>query len=49
MAKHDALQSTRNDAVYWADKAKESLMQLPESDIRDTLMGLPDYVVSRAV
>jgi len=49
MAKHDALKSTRDDAVYWADKAKDALAQLPESDIRDTLMGLPDYVVNRAV
>jgi octaprenyl-diphosphate synthase len=48
MAKHKALEETRKDAVYWAEKAKTSIAHLPASDIRDCLMALPDYVVSRA-
>ncbi len=48
MAKHNALEETRKDAVYWAEKAKASIAYLPTSDIRDCLMALPDYVVSRA-
>lgn len=48
MAKHNALKETRKDAVYWAEKAKASIAELPQSDIRDCLMALPDYVVSRA-
>lgn len=48
MAKHGALEQTRDDAVFWANKAKEAIGNLPDSDIRDTLLALPDYVVNRA-
>lgn len=48
MAKHGALEQTRDDAVFWANKAKDAIGNLPDSDIRDTLLALPDYVVSRA-
>ena len=48
MAKHNVLQETRDDAVFWAEKAKKAIAILPVSDIRQTLMALPDYVVSRA-
>jgi octaprenyl-diphosphate synthase len=48
MAKHNALEETRADAIFWAEKAKQAIAVLPESEIRETLMALPDYVVSRA-
>tara|TARA_R110002096_G_scaffold8802_3_gene35755 strand:+ start:7263 stop:8246 length:984 start_codon:yes stop_codon:yes gene_type:complete len=48
MAKHNALDDTRSDAIHWANKAKGALALLPDSDIRDILLALPDYVVSRA-
>jgi octaprenyl-diphosphate synthase len=48
MAKYHALDQTRDDAIYWANKAKDALVNLPDSEIRDTLLALPDYVVSRA-
>jgi octaprenyl-diphosphate synthase len=48
MTKHKALEQTRKDALFWAEKAKASVAHLPDSDIRDCLLALPDYVVSRA-
>ncbi len=49
MAKHDTLESTRQDALAWAAKARTALSSLPESDLRNLLMELSDYVVSRVV
>ena len=46
---HDALAKTRYDAQYWADKAKSALEILPASELRDVLISLPDFVVSRVV
>lgn len=46
---HDALNKTRSDAQYWAEQAKSALAVLPQSEIRDILIALPDYVVSRVV
>lgn len=48
MAKHNVLEETRIDAVFWAEKAKQEIASLPHSEIRETLMALPDYMVSRA-
>lgn len=48
MAKHRALEQTKADAEYWANKAKNALTALPDSDICGILQALPDYVVSRA-
>ena len=47
MIKHGALEETRKDALYWANKAKQAMNTLPESEIRNALMDLPDYVVKR--
>jgi octaprenyl-diphosphate synthase len=47
MSKHNALNDTLNDAVFWSNKAKESIIILPKSPLRDVLLELPDYVVSR--
>ncbi|MDG2401737.1 MAG: polyprenyl synthetase family protein, partial [Amylibacter sp.] len=47
MSKHNALNDTLNDAVFWSNKAKESITILPRSPLRDVLLELPDYVVSR--
>ena len=47
MSKHNALNDTLNDAVFWSNKAKESIITLPKSPLRDVLLELPDYVVSR--
>ena len=47
MIKHGALEETRKDALYWANKAKQAMNTLPESEIRNALMDLSDYVVRR--
>ena len=45
--KHDALNATRDVAVEWADKAKSSIAKLPQSELRDILSDIADYVVAR--
>ena len=47
MAKHDTLRETYDDAIFWADKAKTAISSLPESQIRNLLIELADFVVSR--
>jgi octaprenyl-diphosphate synthase len=49
MTKHDTLEATRQDALAWAAKARDALGKVPESDLRNLLMDLSDYVVSRVV
>ena len=44
---HGALESTRTEAVGWADKAKSALQALPDSALRGMLSDLADYVVAR--
>ena len=38
---------SRADAIGWSERAKVALDALPESDIRDMLRDLADYVVER--
>ncbi len=45
--KHGALDATRADAQAWTDKAKASMEKLPQSELRDLLVELADFVVSR--
>jgi len=45
--KHDSLEATRVDALYWADKAKMALAPLPDHEIKSLLIDLADYVVAR--
>ncbi|WP_414897365.1 polyprenyl synthetase family protein [Rhodovulum sp. YEN HP10] len=47
MAKHGAIEATRQEALAWAARAKEALSLLPEHEIRDMLSDLADYVVAR--
>ena len=47
MARHSAMERTRDDALAWAEKAKAALAVLPPHDLRDMLSDLADYVVSR--
>ncbi len=47
MARHGAMERTRDDALAWAEKAKAALAVLPLHDLRDMLSDLADYVVSR--
>ena len=47
MARHGAMERTRDEALAWAEKAKAALAVLPSHDLRDMLSDLADYVVSR--
>ena len=47
MARHDAMERTRADALAWAERARGALALLPAHELRDMLSDLADYVVSR--
>ncbi len=47
--KHGTLEETRQEALCWAEKAKAALTRLPDHDLRDLLLGVSDFVVSRVV
>ncbi len=47
LAKHDTLEATRQDALAWAEKAKDAMTKLPETELREMLLDLADYVVAR--
>lgn len=49
LQKHGTLAETRDAAIYWGNKAKAALTNLPQSELRDLLGDLTDYVVERAV
>ncbi|WP_136441778.1 polyprenyl synthetase family protein [Pacificoceanicola onchidii] len=44
---HGALEETRQEALAWAEKAKTAMAALPQSELRDLLIDLADYVVAR--
>lgn len=45
--KHGTLDSTRKQALEWVATAKAALAPLPAHEIKDMLLDLADYVVSR--
>ena len=47
MHRHHALEETRKQALFWADKAKTALDIMPEHDLKKMLIDLSDYVVAR--
>jgi octaprenyl-diphosphate synthase len=47
MMRHGTLESTRHEALSWANRAKDALAQVPDHDLRDMLSDLADYVVAR--
>ncbi len=47
LVQHGALDSTRQTALDWADRAKQALAPLPADPIRDMLTDLADFVVAR--
>lgn len=44
---HGTLEATRAEAVAWTEKAKGAIVKLPETEFRDMLHDLADYVVAR--
>lgn len=47
MEKYGTLAATREDALAWAEKARNALEALPDHPIRTTLSDLASYVVAR--
>ena len=47
MDSHKTLDATRADAIAWADKAKASLSVIEQSELKEMLLDLADYVVAR--
>lgn len=49
LEKHGALIETRDLALHWANVAKDALHCLPDTEIRNLLYDLADYVVHRTI
>ena len=47
LAKHGTMESTRVDAINWAEKAKTALNAVPDHSLKTMLVDLADYVVAR--
>ena len=47
LARHQTMESTRQEALAWSEKAKTALASLPDSQLRGMLSDLADYVVAR--
>ena len=47
MDKYGTLDATRDDALRWAERARQSLTLLPDTYIRGILHDLANYVVAR--
>ncbi|OSP55658.1 polyprenyl synthetase family protein [Pseudoruegeria sp. SK021] len=47
LARHGTMDSTRDEAILWSARAKDALMTLPETELREMLLDLSDYVVAR--
>ncbi len=47
LARHEAIQDSRAEALAWAERAKAALNNLPEHPLRDILSELADFVVRR--
>jgi octaprenyl-diphosphate synthase len=47
MACHGAMQAARDDALKWADVARQAISVLPDHPLRAMLHDLADYVVAR--
>lgn len=49
MNKYDTLEETRQEALKWAAKARDALTAAPDGEMKDLLLDLSDFVVSRVV
>ena len=47
MARHGTMEAARQDAIGWAEKARDALSILPDHPLRQMLDDLADYVVAR--
>lgn len=49
MSKHGTLEATRQEAIAWAERARQALAPVPDGEIKALLADLSDFVVSRVV
>ncbi|PIB23225.1 farnesyltranstransferase [Amylibacter kogurei] len=47
--KYNCLEDTKEQAIAYASQAKSALTNIPDSELKDILLELADFVVSRAV
>ena len=47
LAKHGTMESTRQDALAWAERAQRALGAVPDHPLKVMLIDLADYVVAR--
>lgn len=47
LERHGTMESTRDTAIEWSEKAKASLSPLPDHTLKTMLIDLADYVVAR--
>ena len=47
LSRHGALAAARDVAMHWAERARQALCNLKESDLKDALSELADFVVKR--
>ncbi|MEQ9389407.1 polyprenyl synthetase family protein, partial [Marinovum algicola] len=47
LERHGSLEAARQDALDWADRARDALTRLPDHPIRAMLDDLATYVVAR--
>jgi octaprenyl-diphosphate synthase len=47
LKRHGSMESTRDTAIAWAEKAKTALAVVPDHALRTMLADLADYVVAR--
>ncbi len=47
LARHNAMEEARYDALSWAHRAREAISKLPQHEIRDILQDLADHAVAR--
>ena len=47
LERHGTMESTRDTAIEWSEKAKASLSPLPDHALKTMLIDLADYVVAR--
>ena len=49
LARHRAIETSRDSALHWADRARMAICNLPQTELRDILVQLADFVVKRVV
>ncbi|GHA56481.1 farnesyltranstransferase [Amylibacter ulvae] len=47
--KYNCLDDTKDQAIAYANQAKSALSEIPDSELKEILLDLADFVVSRAV